>query len=121
VLVFAGRFAAFGLAKNDYGLIPMSILTGFSNAGWDLVPIFCFIALAEPANFSLYMGVNTTLFGIRGIVGPWIGTLLYSSGALSIPQIFFGIAAIIALGAVLLVVFSRKVRTTGVSGIRPAP
>ena len=62
------------------------------------------------ATFSLALGLSTTLFGIRGILGPWVGTLLYSSGALPLQDIFFLIAGITTAGGVLLLVFSREQR-----------
>ena len=109
VLAFAGRYAALGLARTPAQLIPMSILSGLNNAGWDLVPIFCMIQVADPENFSLYIGLNTTLFGIRGLIGPSLGTFLYSSGALPMSGIFLLIAGLIALGGVLLLLYSRRV------------
>jgi hypothetical protein len=107
VFLFAARFLALGLARNSHQLLPMCILTGVVNAGWDLVPIFCMIAMADKANFSLYIGVNTTLFGVRGLAGPFIGTFLYTSGALPLGGIFVMIAALLFLGAAMLAVFSR--------------
>ena len=109
VLAFAGRYVALGLARSPAQLIPMSILSGLNNAGWDLVPIFCMIQVADPENFSLYIGLNTTLFGIRGLVGPSLGTFLYSSGVLPISGIFLLIGGLIALGGVLLLLYSRRV------------
>jgi MFS family permease len=110
VFLFAGRFAALALARTSTGLVPMSILSGFTNAGWDLVPIFCMIALTDPATFSLSLGLSTTLFGIRGILGPSLGTLLYSSGALPLQGIFFLITGITAAGGILLLFFSKRLR-----------
>jgi hypothetical protein len=96
----------------------MSILSGLTNAGWDLVPIFCIITLADRSSFSLYIGFHTTLFGIRGIIGPSIGTFLYSSGALSLSGIFWVIAVFIACGAGLLMAFSRRQGTRASARIR---
>jgi hypothetical protein len=108
VFLFAGRFAALALARSATGLLPMSILSGLVNAGWDLVPIFCMISIAEMSNFSLYVGLNTTMFGIRGTVGPTLGTLLYATTGLSIPTILLLIAGVIALGGVFLLVLPRQ-------------
>ncbi len=108
VVLFAGRFLALGLARTPTQLIPMSILSGIVNAGWDLVPIFCIIALADRTNFSLYFGVNITLFGIRGMIGPSIGTLLYSSGLMSLRAILLTIAALLAFGSAMMGLFARR-------------
>ncbi len=118
VLLFAGRFAALALARSGPGLLPMSILSGLTNAGWDLVPIFCMIALVDRENFSLFIGFNTTLLGVRGLVGPSLGTLLYASGALPLPGIFLLIAGITAVGGIMLLLFSRGAGKPGAA--RPA-
>lgn len=110
VFVYAARFASLAVARSSSQLLPMCIFSGLSNAGWDLVPLFCMIALAEPANFSLYIGFNTTLYGVRGLMGPWIGTALYTSGALSIRSIFWMITAIIACGGGVMLAFSFRLR-----------
>jgi hypothetical protein len=108
VFLFALRFASLGLARTSSQLLPMAILSGIVNAGWDLVPIFCIIALADKSNFSMYIGFNTTCFGIRGLIGPSIGTFLYSSGALPLGGIFLMISALLSVGGTALWVFSRK-------------
>jgi hypothetical protein len=117
IVIFAGRYAALAAARSVAGLIPMSILSGLSNAGWDLVPIFCMIDLADRSNFSLSVGLSTTLFGLRGILGPSIGTLLYTGNVLPLRGIFWVIAGVILSGGVLMAVFSRgrpRVRGTPV-------
>lgn len=109
VFIFAGRFAAMGLARSSAGLVPMSILSGLANAGWDLVPLFCMLAVADGVNFSLYIGVHTTIFGIRGLIGPSIGTLVYARGVLPLEGIFYLIAGMIAIGGALMLFFARAV------------
>ena len=118
--LFAARFASLALARVSSQLLPMSILSGLTNAGWDLVPIFCIITLADRSRFSLYIGFHTTLFGIRGIIGPSLGTFLYSSGALPLTGIFWVIAAFIACGAGLLMAFSRRPGVRAPARIRVA-
>jgi MFS family permease len=107
-LVFAGRFAAMALVHSSSQLLAMSIFSGLANAGWDLVPLFCMIALSDASSFSLAVGLHWTLFGIRGLAGPSIGTFLYSSGALSLNGIFWLIAALLAFGSVAMLVFARR-------------
>jgi MFS transporter, DHA1 family, staphyloferrin B biosynthesis exporter len=120
VLLFAARFLALGLARTSHQLLPMCILTGLVNAGWDLVPIFCLMAMADRTNFSLYIGVHMTLFGVRGLAGPFIGTFLYTSGALPLNAIFILIAAALFLGAAMLAVFSRTAFFRVAARVRPA-
>jgi hypothetical protein len=107
-LIYAGRFAAMGLAHTSSQLLPMAILSGIANAGWDLVPLFCMIALTDASSFSLAIGLHWTLFGIRGVAGPTIGTWLYSTGALSLNGIFWLIAALLAFGSGMMVLFARR-------------
>ncbi len=108
-LIFAGRFAAMALARTSADLLPVSILSGLANAGWDLVPLFCMIALSDASSFSLAIGLHWTLFGIRGLAGPWIGTFLYSRGV-SLQAMFWLIAGLIAFGAVMMMAFARRSR-----------
>jgi len=107
VFIFCGRYVALALARSGPGLIPMSVLSGLSNAGWDLVPLFCLLDLSDARSFTLVVGLHTTLFGIRGTIGPTLGTLLYSSGV-PLNLIFLGIAAVIAVGGVLMLWFGRS-------------
>jgi len=107
VFIFAGRYAALALARGGLGLIPMSILSGLANAGWDLVPLFCLLDLSDARSFTLAVGMHYTLFGIRGTIGPTLGTLLYASGV-PLATIFLGIAAVIAVGGVLMLWFGRR-------------
>jgi len=107
-LVFAGRFAAMALAHTSSQLLAMSIFSGLANAGWDLVPLFCMIALTDASSFSLAIGLHWTLFGIRGLAGPTIGTWLYASGALSLNGIFWLIAALLGAGSCMMMFFARR-------------
>ena len=107
VMLFAGRFFAMALTRTGPQLLAMSILSGLTNAGWDLVPLFCMIALSDMGNFSLYFGLNTTLYGVRGLLGPTIGTWLYASGTLSLHGMFWLIGGLLSVGAVSMFFFSR--------------
>ncbi len=115
VLLYAGRFACLALARTGLQLLPMSVLSGICNAGWDLVPLFCMIELTDPSTFSIAFGVYTTLFGIRGVLGPTVGTYLYSGAGLPLPMIFWLIAGLIGIGAVLMLLFSRGRQPASVS------
>ena len=108
VVFYAARYVSLALARTGLQLLPMSVFSGICNAGWDLVPLFCMIELTDPSTFSLAMGLYTTLFGIRGVVGPAVGTYLYATGAVSLPAIFWLIAALLAAGACVMLVFARR-------------
>ncbi len=107
-MLSAARLAVLALAGDAYQLLPMGVFLGLANAGWDLIPLFCLIPLADPANFSLYFGLHMTLIGVRGIAGPFIGALLFDTGAFSLPVLILLVAGLTAAGAVLLVLFARK-------------
>jgi hypothetical protein len=107
VVAFAARFAALAAARSSAQLLPMSIASGICNAGWDMIPIFCIIALTNGENFPMYIGVNTTLYGVRGLIGPTVGTLLYTSGALSLDGILWMISGLLFASAVGMFVFAR--------------
>jgi hypothetical protein len=109
-LLGAARTAVIAAATDILHLIPASAFLGLINAGWDLAPLFCIIALAEPENFALYFGFHTTLVGIRGVAGPAIGTLLFSTGAMSAPAIFWMVSAFTAAGGIALAWFSRRLK-----------
>ncbi len=102
----AARTAVIAGATQVPHLVPASIFLGLTNAGWDLAPLFCMIALAKPENFSLYFGFHTTLVGIRGVAGPAIGTLLYSTGAMSVSGVFWMISIIGAAGGLAMAWFA---------------
>jgi hypothetical protein len=109
-LLGAARTAVIAAAVTLAWLIPAGALLGLANAGWDLAPLFCVIALADPVNFSLYFGFHTTLVGVRGVIGPAIGTLLYSTGALSASGIFWMISGLTAAGGLAMAWFSRRLK-----------
>jgi MFS family permease len=109
VMFFAARFAVIAAAGDRVHLLPAGVIGGITNAGWDLVPLFCILELADPSNFSLYFGVHTTLLGVRGIIGPAIGTLLYTAG-MPTAHVFWLVAALTAFGGLLMIPFMRALR-----------
>ena len=64
--LFAARFAALALARASSQLLPMSILSGLTNAGWDLVPIFWVIAAIIACGAGLLMAFSWR----RGVRAP---------------------------------------------------
>jgi MFS family permease len=108
IFLFAARFAVIAAARDRLHLVPASMIAGLTNAGWDLLPLFCILELANPATFALYFGFHTTLLGVRGILGPAVGALLYTSSGLSTAGIFWLVAALTAGGGVAMAVFARS-------------
>jgi hypothetical protein len=54
-----------------------------------------------------YLGMQNALLGIRGLVGPALGTLLVESGLLSLRQALLMIAGLTLAAAVALHAFER--------------
>jgi hypothetical protein len=108
VFLTAGRYVVLALAQDVFQLVPMGIMGGLAYAGWDLVPLFCIIPLTDPANFSFYFGLHTTLLGVRGVAGPLIGALVYNTGAFSLSVLFLLIAGLTVIGGLLLFPFARR-------------
>jgi MFS family permease len=115
VLLSSTRFLGFALATVPGHLIPGSFLNGIGNAGWDLLPMFTLLLFGDQSRFGLYMGLHNTLVGLRGLIGPALGTWLYEGTGMRISGIYwlaFGIE--IAGGALLLGFWASRRR-------RPSP
>jgi MFS family permease len=104
------RLPAFALARAPAQLIPWSVLTGFSGAGFDILLLLIMLELAAPERFSLSYGLNSTLVGVRAILGPAIGTVLYANRLLSITQIAWLAAGLMSAGVACMAVFNRRNR-----------
>jgi hypothetical protein len=75
------------------------------------------IALTDASAFSLAIGLHWTLFGIRGLAGPAIGTWLYSSGLLSLNDIFWLITGLLVLGSCLMMFYALRSSPRGPRGL----
>ncbi len=112
-LLSSTRFLGFALASQPSHLIPGSFLNGMSNAGWDLLPVFTILLFADQARFGLYMGMHSTLIGIRGLMGPALGTWLYEGAGMRIIDIYWLAFALELVGAAFLALFWASRRRTG--------
>jgi MFS family permease len=109
------RFLCFALARVPAHLIPGSFLNGVSNAGWDLLPLFTILLFADSTRLGLYMGLHNALVGLRGLLGPAMGTWLYASLGVKIRDVYWIAFAIEEAGTALLVVFCSSTRRSGFS------
>jgi predicted MFS family arabinose efflux permease len=114
--LMATRFGVIAAATHPLHLIPASVLAGLTGGGWELVCLFCILRLADSDHFPLAMGLHTTLVGVRGLFGPGLGTWLYASNVLSLPAIFWLLAAVTLVGAAGLLWYAIRLRRA-----RPAP
>ena len=101
-LLASTRFINTALATGPYQLIPGAFLNGMGNAGWDLVPLFSIMLFVGHEKLPLYFGFFSTLVGVRGVVGPILGNLMYSAG-LPIVSIYW-LAFWLELGGVVLLI-----------------
>lgn len=84
-------------ATNGWMLLPAFIAQGIISAGVDLGFVNTCIQLAEPDKVVEYAAIHTTVVGIRGLIGPFVGVLLVNGGVNE---------AWVFLGGTLLVVAS---------------
>ena len=75
-------------------------------AGFELLPLFVIIRFAG-TNLPLYIAFHSTLVGVRGIIGPFIGNFLYAGLGMRIVDIFWIIAAVASVGTAGTFVFAR--------------
>lgn len=101
-------------ASNGLMLLPAFIVLGIISAGVDLGLISTGISLAPPERVAEYSALQATVIGVRGMLGPLIGTALVGLG-LPLGAIFALGAATIAAGWVVL----GGIAAAGVEG-RPA-
>ena len=112
-LLSSTRFLGFALARVPADLIPGVFLSGVSNAGWDLLPIFTILLFADQARFGLYIGFHSTLVGIRGLMGPALGNLLYQGAGMKLTSIYWLAFLLEIAGAALLALFWASLRKAG--------
>jgi MFS family permease len=117
VLLASARFINTALATDAYQLIPGSFLNGVGNAGWDLLPLFTLMLFVGHEKIGLYFGFFSTLVGLRGLIGPLLGSWMYSAGLpiTSVYWIAFYMEVAAAIGlAVFTVHFHRHRKAAAV-------
>jgi MFS family permease len=112
-LLSSTRFLGFALARAPSHLIPGSFLNGMANAGWDLLPLFTILLFADRTRFGLYMGLHNTLVGLRGLVGPALGSWLYERAGMRIIDIYWLAFGLELAGSALLALFWVQLRRAG--------
>jgi len=109
-LLSSTRYLNTALAGSAMQLVPGAFLNGMSNAGWDLIPIFSLMLFARGRKLGFYFGFHSTLIGLRGLVGPIVGTWLYSGLGLRISTIYLLGFGIELAGTALLVPYYLATR-----------
>ncbi len=99
------RHPVLALARNPWQVMPASVVSGLSTPGYDLVPLFAIIGLAGPGRLPVYIAFHSSLVGVRGLIGPFLGTALHEGAGLSIVSIYWIIAAVSAMGVLAMAAF----------------
>lgn len=110
IVLSSTRYLGLALARVPAHLLPGSFLNGVSNAGWDLLPLFAVMLFAEKSKVGLYMGLYNALIGLRGLVGPALGTWLYEGAGMRIADIYWIAFGLEVAGAMLLAAFWASFR-----------
>jgi len=101
-------YLIWALAPNIMVVYGAQTLWGIAMGGGMLVWLLGTMYFASKEDLPLYMGVHTTLTGVRGLVAPFVGAWLAERiGA----QPLFGISSLLCwMSAVLMVLLARRVR-----------
>jgi MFS family permease len=67
-------------ATQGWMLLPSFIAAGLVTAGADLAILYTVSSLAGPERVPEYAALNATVSGLRGLLGPFIGSVLVSNG-----------------------------------------
>lgn len=92
-------------------LVPTALLSGVIGAGVDLAYFTGVLHFSPPDRITQYQAVFLSLMGIRGIVGPFVGTALQGPGMLSMQGVFIVSAALILVSAVIQVIGMRRYKS----------
>jgi MFS family permease len=106
-------------AANGWMLIPAFIVQGIIAAGMDLGIISTGIELADPERVAEYSALQATVIGIRGIIGPFLGTALVGLGLSDRFVFALGVALIGAGWLVLGLVVAQARRPSDRPQIAP--
>ena len=100
-------------ATQGWMLIPSFIAAGLVTAGADLTILYTISRIAGPEKTPAYAALNSTVAGLRGLLGPIFGTYLVSIGW----QYWevFTLSACLTLGGALMLSFSASVQHVDVS------
>jgi hypothetical protein len=117
----AGRWAALALATRVPDLVPVSVISGLMNPGFELFTMFAIMEFAPGPELPAYIGIHNALWGIRGLAGPALGTLVVESGLLGLRPTLWMIAGLTLAGAAALQVFerarNRRLRSTPLAAL----
>jgi hypothetical protein len=63
------------------------------------------IGLAGPGQLPVYIAFHNSLVGVRGLVGPYLGTALHDGVGLSVTSVYWIITGVAVAGVALMAIF----------------
>lgn len=93
-------------ATQGWMLLPSFIAAGLVTAGADLAALYTIIDLAGPERVPAYTALSSIVTGFRGLLGPFIGSLLVQIGW-PFGAVFALSAGLTLAGALLLLLVAR--------------
>jgi MFS family permease len=97
----------YSLSYSMYPIIFVSALSGIIMNGWDLCWYNHIIQTVRREHIPGIFGIQYSLIGMRGLIAPFIGTML--SQHVGIRNAFIISAGIIAMGAILMMFCSKDI------------
>jgi len=95
-------------ATNGWMLLPSFIATGLVTAGADLAGLYAIIELAGPKRVPAYTTISSTVSGLRGLIGPFLGSFLLIVGW---PYwAVFALSAVLTVGGAGTLFFIYKIK-----------
>jgi hypothetical protein len=110
VCVSSVRSISIALATSPIHLIPGVFVAAFGNPGWDLLPLFTVVYFSGPDRLALYMGVYMALLGLRSLIGPIFGSVLYESFNFSLSGLYWVVFVLQCVGIVLFLLYLKRFR-----------
>lgn len=101
------------LATHAWMLIPVFVLSGITNAGYELGYLSGVLSYAPTERVTSYQAVFLSLMGLRGVTCPFIGTYLYQHNYLSMHGIFI-LASALMLFSMLVQLYGHNKYPTSV-------
>ncbi|MDA0989839.1 MAG: hypothetical protein O3A51_03710 [Verrucomicrobia bacterium] len=76
-------------------------------AGLDMGIILAVLQVSKPGREPVYVGIHYAFMGLRGVLGPVLGILLYRGG-MAVTDIYWLTAATVGVGGIALAIFARQ-------------
>ncbi|MHB1459934.1 MAG: MFS transporter [Armatimonadota bacterium] len=107
-LVFAFVPIVYCLATQAWMLVPVFILFGIINPGYELAYISGVLSYAPPDKVTSYQAVFLSLMGLRGITFPFLGSYLYQHHYMSMHAIFILCSVLMIVSVAVQLVGHRR-------------